>query len=197
MDATMDAGCGFTDSDARAAVVYNLPMPSKLPVSQRKHMPQRAPNKTTKVLPSGVLKVGNRLVLTDAQIKEVGTLAPYLSVEQIAKYFGFGDLAFHAIMKRQPEVRKVYDAARQKTIRDISKSLIMKARAGNMSAIIFFLKCQAHWRETDKVDAKTIAAAASAAAAALVIRDETVDAASRNAGTGKQARPADPSSDEG
>jgi len=175
---------------------YNLPMPSKLPVSKRKRRPECAPNKTTKVLPNGVIKVGNRFVLTDAQIKEVGTLAPYLSIEQIAKYFGFSDLVFHAIMKRQPDVRKVYDSARQKTIRDISKSLIMKARAGNMSAIIFFLKCQAHWRETDKVDTKTIAAAASAAAAALVIRDETADAASRNISSSRRARPADPSSDE-
>jgi hypothetical protein len=90
--------------------------------------------------------------LTEAQAAEVKTLAAVLTTAQIADYFGIGRTTFFAIMDRDPEVAARYKRGKAKAIGAIARSLIAKARGGDTACMIFFLKTQAGWRETDRVE---------------------------------------------
>ena len=86
------------------------------------------------------------------QIAEVETLAAVLSTEQIADYFGIGRRTFYSLMERDPEIAARYKKGRARAVGSIAQSLIAKARGGNVTAMIFFLKTQAGWRETLAVE---------------------------------------------
>ena len=89
-------------------------------------------------------------VLTDKQRSEVETLAAFLSIEQLADYFGIGRTTFFALMERDPEISELYKRGKSKAIAHIAQGLIQKARAGDTTSAIFFLKTQARWRETER-----------------------------------------------
>ncbi len=88
--------------------------------------------------------------LTPAQKAEVETLAAVLTAEQIADYFGIGRTTFFAMIDRDPEIAERYKKGKAKAIGAIAQSLITKARAGDTASMIFYLKTQAGWRETDR-----------------------------------------------
>lgn len=94
----------------------------------------------------------DKVVLTSEQIAQVEALAAVLSLEQIADYFGVGKVTFYAIMSRQPEVAVRYHKGKAKAIEGVASSLLKQTREGNTSAIIFYLKTQAGWRDQTKVD---------------------------------------------
>ena len=88
-----------------------------------------------------------RKTLTPEQVKEVETLAAVLNQEQIADYFGIDADTFAAIKKRDAEVFRSYKRGKAKAIGAIGSNLIGQAKAGNVSAAIFYLKTQAGWSE--------------------------------------------------
>jgi hypothetical protein len=89
-------------------------------------------------------------VLTDKQRGEVETLAAFLSIEQLADYFGIGRTTFYALAEKDPEILEHYKRGKSKAIAHIAQGLIQKARAGDTTSAIFFLKTQARWRETER-----------------------------------------------
>ena len=90
-------------------------------------------------------------VLREDQLSQVEALASALTVEQIADYFGMGRTTFYEVMKRQPEVSERYKLGRAKIIFEIGDSLISKAREGDNAAMMFYLKTQAGWKETQHI----------------------------------------------
>jgi len=90
--------------------------------------------------------------LTPEQKAEVETLAAVLSSEQIADYFGIGRTTWFAILEREPEVSELYKKGRAKAVGFVAQNLIQKARSGDLGAQIFYLKTQAGWKETQKVE---------------------------------------------
>lgn len=88
----------------------------------------------------------------DKQIAQVEALASVLSVEQIADYFGIGKRTFYALMERQPEILERYKKGKAKAIGSVAQGLLQQAQSGNLTAIIFYLKTQAGWKETQQVD---------------------------------------------
>lgn len=90
--------------------------------------------------------------LDDKQIAQVEALASVLTIEQIADYFGIARNTFNAICERQPEVFAHYKKGKTKAIANVAQNLIKQAQDGNTTAIIFFLKTQAGWKETQQVD---------------------------------------------
>lgn len=92
------------------------------------------------------------VVLTDDQIIEVKALAAYLSIEQMADHFGISRTTFYTIMERQPVVAVQYKSGKAAAITDMATSLIMQARAGSAAAAMFYLKCNAGWKETNTVE---------------------------------------------
>jgi transcriptional regulator len=92
------------------------------------------------------------IVLTDEQIKEVELKAESLTCEQIADHFGFCHITFKEIRNRQPEVSFAYKRGRAKVINEIASSLISKAREGDTTSQIFYLKTQAGWSEKQVIE---------------------------------------------
>lgn len=96
--------------------------------------------------------MAKQIVLSDEQVAQVEALASVLSIEQIADYFGISKPTFYKIMERQPEVAVRFRKGKSKAIVTIGKNLIEQAKEGNLTAIIFYLKTQAGWRETEQKD---------------------------------------------
>lgn len=92
------------------------------------------------------------VTLSEQQKAEVETLAAVLSADQIADYFGIGRTTFFAIMHRDHEIAERYKKGKARAIGSIAQSLISKARSGDTTSMIFFLKTQAGWRETTRVE---------------------------------------------
>ena len=90
------------------------------------------------------------IALTDDQVREVETLAALLNQDQIADYFGISRTTFRRIRERDEEVRIRYKRGKARAIAHVANGLLQKARAGDTTSMIFFLKTQAGWRETER-----------------------------------------------
>ncbi len=90
--------------------------------------------------------------LTKEQAQEVETLAAILTQQQIADYFGINRDTFIEIMKRDTRVSRHYKKGKAKAIGMVAKGLLTRAREGCTTSAIFYLKTQAGWRETQKID---------------------------------------------
>lgn len=90
--------------------------------------------------------------LTDEQKAQVEALAAYLTQEQIADYLGVSRQTFIAIMDRDPSVSLHYKRGKANAISAVANGLLQKAREGDNTAAIFYLKTQAGWRETQKLE---------------------------------------------
>lgn len=91
-------------------------------------------------------------ILSEAEKAEVETLAAVLSSEQIADYLGMGRRTFYSLMQGDEDIAARYKRGRARAVGAVAQSLIAKARAGNITAMIFFLKTQGGWRETDRLE---------------------------------------------
>ena len=89
------------------------------------------------------------VTLTEAQVVEVETLAALLSLDQIADYLGVCRTTFRAIRERDEEVAARYKRGKAKAIAHVANGLLQKARAGDTTSSIFYLKTQGGWREAD------------------------------------------------
>lgn len=96
--------------------------------------------------------MGRTIVLTDEQRREIETLAALLTREQIADYFGIGRTTFGQILKRDEEAAVRYKRGKAKAIAHVANGLLQKARGGDTTSSIFFLKTQAGWRETSRIE---------------------------------------------
>ena len=88
------------------------------------------------------------LQTSDAQKAEVETLAAVLTTEPIADFFGIGRRTFYDLMARDEEIAARYKKGKARAIGAIAQTLISKARAGDTTPMIFYLKTQAGCRET-------------------------------------------------
>lgn len=89
--------------------------------------------------------------LTPDQVNEVETLAALLSQDQMADYFGITRPTFAAMMDRDPDIALRYKKGKSKAIGMVAKGLLKEARDGNLTAMMFYLKTQAGWREKSDV----------------------------------------------
>ena len=67
------------------------------------------------------------------------------TLKQIACLLGISERALDDWVKR-PDVEQVYQAAKMKAVLDVADMLYNLATAGDLNAIIFYLRCQAGWR---------------------------------------------------
>lgn len=93
-----------------------------------------------------------KVTLSDEQAAQVEALASIMSLEMIADFLGISKVTFYAIMERQPEVSLRYKRGKANAIGSVAKSLLAKARSGDTTCMIFYLKTQAGWRSTDVID---------------------------------------------
>lgn len=90
--------------------------------------------------------------LSNEEKAQVEALAAFLSAEQIADYLGVGRTTFYAMMDRDNEISERYKRGRAKAVGSVAQGLLKEARNGNLGAMIFYLKTQAGWRETNNVE---------------------------------------------
>jgi hypothetical protein len=88
--------------------------------------------------------------LTAAQRAEVETLAALLNQDQIADYLGMSRSTFRGLCGRDEELAVRYKRGKAKAIAHVANGLLMKARNGDTTSAIFYLKTQAGWRETER-----------------------------------------------
>lgn len=105
--------------------------------------------KVSAVEDTGPKRLGGRplTTLTEAQRAEVETLSAVLNAEQIADFLGIGRTTFFALLNRDEDLSERYKRGKARAIGAVAQSLVTKARAGNVTAMIFFLKTQGGWRE--------------------------------------------------
>lgn len=96
--------------------------------------------------------------LTPEQVSQVEALASVLSIEQVADYLGMSKTTFYAIMERDPAVCERYKKGKARAIGAVAQGLLKKARDGDTTSAIFYLKTQAGWKEKqdDAVEQKPI-----------------------------------------
>lgn len=100
--------------------------------------------------------MSQKIVFDERQMAQVEALASVLTLEQMSDYFGIARNTFKAVCERQPEVLEHYKRGKAKAIGNVAKNLLTLANEGNLTAIIFYLKTQAGWREqADVVDEET------------------------------------------
>ena len=90
--------------------------------------------------------------LTEEQTVQVEALAAYLTQDQIADYFGMTRPTFAAMIERNEDISLRYQRGKAKAIGAVAQNLIKKAREGDNACMMFYLKTQAGWRETNQVD---------------------------------------------
>ncbi len=93
-----------------------------------------------------------RKTLTEEQKAQVEALAAYLTQGQIADYFGIGERTFRDMMDREPDISAAYKRGKAKAIGTVAQNLIKKARDGDNACMMFYLKTQAGWRETQHIE---------------------------------------------
>ena len=97
-----------------------------------------------------------KIVFDEKQMAQVEALASVLTLEQMSDYFGIARNTFRAVCERQPEVLEHYKKGKARAIGNVAKNLLTIANEGNLTAIIFYLKTQAGWREqAEEIEEKT------------------------------------------
>ena len=83
-----------------------------------------------------------------------------MSRQQIGSYYGVTGQWIGKLIKKHPELEEAFNAGLAQGINRASNKLMELIEAGNIVAILFYLKCQAGWMEQqyvkDKVDESTI-----------------------------------------
>lgn len=84
---------------------------------------------------------------TEAELAAIEKVAPYLTQTQLGHLLGIPERTFKKMLARDQVAGALYQKARAATINRVAASLVSKCDDGNLTAIIFFLKCQAGWKE--------------------------------------------------
>jgi hypothetical protein len=90
-----------------------------------------------------------RIDLTDKELRQIERLARYLTQEQIGDVLEIATRTLKRKLADDPRALARYKRGKGQTIAAIARSLIFKALAGDTTCMIFYLKTQAGWRETD------------------------------------------------
>lgn len=91
---------------------------------------------------------------TDRDIVQVERMAKIgMTVEQIAVVLGRGRRSMFKDLKAHPDLQAAYDRGKQFGIDEISNTAYAMALSGKVPAMtIFWLKCQARWKEVTHVE---------------------------------------------
>jgi len=91
-------------------------------------------------------------VFTEQEIKECFELAPSLTKQQLADYFGCCFNTLQRAMTRQPELAEAYRKGKALAIIGMAGSLQSRGLAGDVGAAKFWLSHQAGWSEVKRTE---------------------------------------------
>lgn len=87
------------------------------------------------------------IILDDLQIAQVEALANYLPIEQVAGYFNISVSDFLDLQKKDKRVLRAYRKGKIRGVCKVAMLLWEQMEAGNVTALIFFLKTRGGWSE--------------------------------------------------
>mgnify|MGYP003376701576 CR=1 FL=1 len=87
------------------------------------------------------------IILDDLQIAQVEALANYLPKEQVAGYFNISVSNFLDLQKKDERVLRAYRKGKIRGVCKVATLLWQQMEAGNVTALIFFLKTRGGWSE--------------------------------------------------
>ena len=90
--------------------------------------------------------------LSEEEYGKIQTYGAVLNQTQLAALLRIPKDTFNDILSRDARARETMDAARAETIGVVGEGLIQKALKGDTASQIFFLKTQAGWRETARLE---------------------------------------------
>ena len=93
--------------------------------------------------------------LDEKQIAQLEIMAGFMTISEIADYFGMCEKTLHNIKNRDDDINTVYKRGRVKLKAKAGSVLIEKALAGNTAELFFLLKTQFGFRETQQIDHTT------------------------------------------
>ena len=97
----------------------------------------------------------SRIQITEEKIQRTGKLAGLgLSNDQIAECLDMSRSSFYKFMQKNGDFRDSLERGRSKSVMEISNALYKSARAGNVKAQIYFLRCRdpQNWNVTKRVE---------------------------------------------
>ena len=97
----------------------------------------------------------SRIQLTEEKIQRTGKLEGLgLSNDQIAECLDMSRSSFYKCMQKNVDFRDSLERGRSKAVMEISNALYESARAGNVKAQIYFLRCRdpQNWNVTKMVE---------------------------------------------
>ena len=97
----------------------------------------------------------SRIQITEEKIQRTGKLAGLgLSNDQIAECLDMSRSSFYKCMQKNGDFRDSLERGRSKAVMEISNALYESARAGNVKAQIYFLRCRdpQNWNVSKRVE---------------------------------------------
>ena len=97
----------------------------------------------------------SRIQITEEKIQRTGKLAGLgLSNDQIAECLDMSRSSFYKCMQKNGDFRDSLERGRSKAVMEISNALYESARAGNVMAQIYFLRCRdpQNWNVSKRVE---------------------------------------------
>jgi hypothetical protein len=89
-----------------------------------------------------------RKEIAPEQVEQIEKLAAVLTQDQIADFLGMSDVTLRARMKDDPAILAAYARGRARAFAGAGQTLLKQGLSGNAHALIFYLKSQAGWKET-------------------------------------------------
>lgn len=86
----------------------------------------------------------------DLLVKAEAMAAQGLTMDQIASVLHIAPGTLYAKKKEYKELDEAIKRGKDKGIATIANALFQKAKSGDTTSMIFFLKCRANWKETQK-----------------------------------------------
>jgi|HubBroStandDraft_5_1064220.scaffolds.fasta_scaffold15845_4 hypothetical protein len=97
-----------------------------------------------------------KLVIDDLKLQEIQNMAGRgLTNEQIAHYYGITPMTLYNMKKRDERIVERLRKGKSQAIITVSGRLMQAINEGNVTAMIFYLKTQAGWKENSTVEKDT------------------------------------------
>ena len=97
----------------------------------------------------------SRIQITEEKIQRTGKLAGLgLSNDQIAECLDMSRSSLYKCLQKNADFRDSLEKARSKAVMEVSNALYESARAGNVKAQIYFLRCRdpQNWNVSKRVE---------------------------------------------
>jgi len=105
---------------------------------------------------------GAKRVMSEDEVDQVRRLAGFLTMDQMAQYFGLTRAQFDTMIRENEEIDAAYRQGRAAQISGVAQTLVNKALEGDTQCLIFYLKTQGKWSEKIDVEIKGEVTLASA-----------------------------------